>query len=423
MEDLSGKKLLILGGAPNEISLVVRAREQGIYVIVADYHKDRALSPAKDYADEAWDISWLDLDALELKCKVVGVDGVLAGYSEIRMEMVIRLCQRLALPCYCNMEQLEITRDKVKFKNVCRQNGVPVVKEYACVEDVEQYPVIVKPVDRAGSIGITVATNREELEAAYQYAMEMSISKHVIIEEYICDSTKIDVYYQIVDGEILFVSGNDVIVAKDNGLNRVVQSAWLLPSVHLPQFQVKIDPSMQKMIRSMGIKNGYIFFSGFVNDREEFAFFECGFRLCGGHYYDYFHKIGAYHTLDMLISHALTGSARNAELHRNPNPRLKCTTINLYAKAGQIATITGIDAVRKMDNCLMALQQARIGQCCRSDTAILSKIAIVHMCSESACDLAADVEKMYSLIETNGTEGEDMIYDRVDPEVILQWWK
>ena len=422
MYNFSGKKLLVLGGATHEISLVTRAQEFGVHVIVADYHTDWTLSPAKKVADEAWNVSWSDLDTLERMCRENHVDGVLAGYSELRIDCMIGLCSRLNLPCYATTEQLEITRDKVKFKMECRKNGVPVVKEYASVAQVENYPVIVKPVDRAGSIGISVATNPQELDEAYRYAMEMSICKQVIIEDYISNGTKLDVYYQIADGRIRMVSSDDVINAKDNGLERVVQSAWLLPSVHQQRFIEKVDANMQNMIRGMGIQNGYIFFSGFALPQDEFVFFECGFRLCGGHYYTFFDKLGAWNTLDLLICHALTGSTEQLKQNAEPNPNLKCATVNLYAKRGVIGDIGGMEQVRKMPDCGLALTIARVGQECRDDTAILSKLGIVHFFHESARKLGEDVRELYTLVSATDTQGNDMIYDRVDPREVCHWW-
>lgn len=421
MNDLRGKKLLILGGSVDEISLVRRAQELGVYVIVTDYNLDRTLSPAKNLADEAWDVSWAELDTLEEMCRAAGVNGILAGYSELRVERVIALCQRLGLPCYVTPEQLEVTRDKVKFKNACRKNGVPVVHEYASPGEVDHFPVIVKPVDRAGSIGISVASNRAELDRAYAYAMEKSICKQVIIEDYISDGTKFDVYYQVADGEIRLVCSDDVINAKDNGLERVVQSAWLLPSVHHKSFTEKVDASMRGMIRDMGIQNGYLFFSGFANEREEFVFFECGFRLCGGHYYNYFYELGHWNTLDLFLSHALTGSAAGLNTAPRPRPELKCATINLYAKAGTIRAIDGLEAER-LPGCAMALTKAHVGQVCNEDAAILSKIGLVHFCSADAADFAADVRRLYELVSVTDEQGRDMIYDRVDPEQVSHWW-
>lgn len=52
MKKSMNKKLLVLGATAGEISLIERAQEFGIYVIVTDNHTDYALAPAKNYADE-----------------------------------------------------------------------------------------------------------------------------------------------------------------------------------------------------------------------------------------------------------------------------------------------------------------------------------------------------------------------------------
>lgn len=422
MKELSGKKLLILGGAANEVPLVIRAQKYGIYVIVADYHKDFELSPAKKIANEAWCVSWADIDALEKMCIEAKVDGVLAGYSELRVDAMIQLCDRLNLPHYITPTQLEITRDKIKFKDACRASGVPVVREYASVEDVDRYPVIVKPVDRAGSIGITVATNREELDKAYAYAMEMSITKQVIIEDYIMNATKVDAYYQIIDGEIHTIGMSDTITAKDNGIERVVQSGWMLPSVYDAMFREQVDSAMRQMIQAMEIENGYLFFSGFMTEKKEFVFFECGFRLCGGHFYDYFPRVGGWNTQDMLICHALTGSASKIVSQTEKEENLKNVTVNFYAKRGTVAEITGMEEIAKLPLCTMTLTDGCVGEVCKDDTAILTKLGMVHLTGTSADELADSVEKVYELFAARDTDGNDMIYDRMDVEMLRNWW-
>lgn len=276
---INNKKLLILGATSGEISLVKRAQSQGIYVIVTDNHKDYMLAPAKYIADEAWDISWSDIDRLEKKSREKHVDGVLAGYSEFRVENMIKLCDRLGLPCYINEEQLEITRDKIKFKECCRKYGVPVVKEFSSIDDVDEYPVIVKPTDRAGSIGISIANNYEELIKAYKYAYELSIEKRVIIEKYIDDADKVDFYYLVEDGKITLITSCDTVNAKKNDGKKVVQTAWLYPERYQNAYELKVRNKVESMIRGMNIKFGCIFFSGFIDRNQEFVFFECGYNF------------------------------------------------------------------------------------------------------------------------------------------------
>lgn len=412
--NLKGKKLLILGASPNEISLVNRAKELGLYVIVTDSNLDHVVSPAKDIADEYWDISWSDIDTLEKKCLEVGINGVTAGYSEFRIENTIKLTKRLGLPCYCSEEQLEITRDKVKFKNTCRKYGVPVIKEYRTIDEVDNYPVIVKPVDRAGSIGISIAENYEELKKAYAYAMEMSVCKNVIIEDYINKAIKFDSYYVIIDGNIQLISTDDVIMSEKNGYERVVQNGWTLPSVHQQAYIKSVDTNLQNMIAGMGIKNGYIFFSGFADKEDNFVFFECGFRLCGGHLYNYFPRIGMCNTLDLFITHAVNGYLDEPKMQIDLNPKLKCFTVNLYARKGVISEIKGFEEVSKIPSCCFSLQQAHVGQECNDDKAILSKIGVAYFCSESDDEIRDAVRKLYQTITVKDKNGVDIIYDRIN---------
>ena len=75
------KKLLILGGTFNDVSIVEEAKAMGIYTIVTDSHTDLNRSPAKRIADEYWTINWSDIPALEEKCRHERIDGVFAGYD------------------------------------------------------------------------------------------------------------------------------------------------------------------------------------------------------------------------------------------------------------------------------------------------------------------------------------------------------
>ena len=412
-QNLAGKKLLVLGASVNEITLVKRAQEYGVYVIVTDYNLDYNLSPAKKLANKAWNISWSDIDELEKKCREENIDGVIAGYSEFRVENTIKLCERLSLPCYCNYEQLEFTRDKRKFKERCIRNGVPVVKDYKTVDSVDEFPVIVKPVDRGGSIGISIAANKEELEKAYKYAMDLSVCKDVIIEKYIADCNKFDAYYEIVNGEIILAGTDDVINAKNNALKKVVQSGWILPSKYQKQFGQNVDESFRKLIIDLKIKNGYIFFSGFADGKGNFMFFECGFRLCGGHLYNYFPLVGYYDNLDLLLEYQLTGKVTKQSI-KKIDERLKCLTINLYSKAGTIKELGGFDEIKKIEDCKFVLKNANVGQICKEDEAILSKLGMVYFCSNSNEILLKDTDLLYSYFYARDSYGNDLVYDRIE---------
>lgn len=420
---IKGKKLLILGATPNEIPVIKRAQELGAYVIVTDYNLNYAISPGKNVADECWDISWSDIDTLEKMCIKHRIDGVTAGFSEIRIDNLIQLCKRLGFPCYATEKQLEITRDKIKFKKECRKYGVPTIREYKTLEEVNSFPVIVKPTDRAGSIGIGIANNKEELEKAYAVAMEKSFSKNVIIEEYITNATEMDVHYVICDGEIELLTTDDIIQASGNVADKkVIQSAWMHPSKYHNRFLMKENEKMKAMIRGMGIKNGTIFFSGFVDSKGDFCFFECGFRMWGVQEFQYDFLKGNVNYLDIYIYHALTGTTLGVEKNRDKNLELKGIEVNMYVKGGVITTIKGLEKINSFRDCFVCIQDAYIGQECSFDNAILTKAALIGFANNNPEDLKTDVKNLYKEIRIEDAFGKNMLYDTIDVNKICSWW-
>ena len=371
-------------------------------------------------ADEAWNVSWSDIDTLEKLSRENGIDGVLAGYSEFRVENMIKLCKRLSLPCYINDEQLAITRDKIKFKDCCRKYGVSVVKEYNSIYEVDEYPVIVKPTDRAGSIGISIANDFEELEKAYQYAYNLSVEKRVIIEKYIQDADKVDFYYLAEDGILTLLTSCDTVNAQNNDGARVVQTAWFYPEKHQSAYDAKVRDNVEAMIRGMKIKYGCIFFSGFIDEDLNFVFFECGYRLEGAHQYYYAQKRGPVNFLDTFIFHALCGNTQDVS-RTDINDNMKCVTVNVFAKEGMIAEIRGVDEILKIPDCTLALLYGRVGEQCKADKAILNKICVFAFSSESVEQLKFDVDEAYNKLQIIDDQGNDMIYDRLDTNEILKW--
>lgn len=418
------QKLLILGATANEIPVVKRAQELGAYVITTDYNKDYRLSPAKYVSDECWDISWSDISELKQKCIENGVTGVFAGYSEIRVDNLIKLCKELGLPCYVNEEQLAITRDKILFKETCRHYGVPVIKEYKSVDKVDEFPVIVKPSDRAGSIGVGIAYNRAELEKAYDVAMEKSLEKRVIIEEYITGAMEMDAHYVVLDGDIYLLTTDDIIAASGNAKdNKVVQSVWMQPSKYNDEFLATADKPLRDLIKGIGVQNGTIFFSGFVNSKGQFSFFECGFRLWGEQEFDYDFKRVGINYLDVYLYHVFDGKSEGIQINTHLNPNLKGVSLNLYVTGGTIGKLQGIKELEDNADCFICLVESYIGQECTFDNAILTKAGLVGFTNDNVEELKKDIDTAYESIVIEDENGNNMLYDKLNTQRILDWWE
>lgn len=186
MKSLKGKRLLISGGPALACDIVEKARQLGIYTIVTDWYPD---SPAKRIADESHMVSTADIDAMVELAKQCKVDGVITSFIDSNLHNVREVCELLNLPFYATKEQLDVTMNKVRFKELCRKHDVPVVEEFRldqslCREDLDtiSYPVLLKPADSSGSRGIVVCKNEEELVRGYGHALASSTSQVVITE-------------------------------------------------------------------------------------------------------------------------------------------------------------------------------------------------------------------------------------------------
>ncbi len=404
------KKLLILGANYIEIELVKEAKALGVYTIVTDNRPNRADSPAKQVSDEAWDISWSDIDALEAKCREEHVDGVLAGFSEFRVDCMIQLCDRLGFPCGITTEQLEVTRDKVKFKRLCESYVIKTVPEYS-YPNVPIFPVIVKPVDRAGSIGINVAYNKKQLDDYYQQALSLSPSKHVIIEDFIKDGTKFDVYYFVKSGIPYLLGTSDTIMCKGSEGAEILQKAWTFPSIHELQYLAEFDAKVKKMLVGIGIHDCYATMSAFYW-KGDFYFFEAGFRLSGELSNHYYKALSGINYDDVLIRYAIGDQDKTEFSNADTLPKMYSVILNYFGKDGVANEVTRVENlnISELTNINYFI---RSGEKNVNKTRVLSKILMLTFCSPDLQRLLSAVDNANSNVFVKDINHCDMIYERV----------
>ncbi|MCM1236753.1 MAG: ATP-grasp domain-containing protein [Ruminococcus flavefaciens] len=215
------KKILFLSSSPGTCEMIQYAQKLGLYTIVADWF-DLSHSTAKRMADAHWEISFMDIDILEEKCRMEGVGAVLAATSEPATEAVIELCNRLSLPCFASKECFHYEKDKAYFKEICKKNGVPVPEAVILengydetLADSLNFPIVVKAVDCTSGRGITYCENKEEVKRAYEKARSVSNSPKVIIEKKI-DGMVYTAVYAFASGEASLLYLNSEIKSNEN---------------------------------------------------------------------------------------------------------------------------------------------------------------------------------------------------------------
>ena len=203
------KKILLLGGANTQIPSILTAKKMGYYTITCDYLPD---NPGHKFADEYHNVSTTDKEAVLALAKELQIDGILAYATDVAAATAAYVSEAMGFPT-SPYKSVDILTNKDKFRAFLEENGfcTPRARGYSSVEEAKKdlenfkFPVMVKPVDSAGSKGVARMDDAGQLEELVENALQYSRCKRFIIEEYV------EKYrYQIagdgfsVDGKLVF---------------------------------------------------------------------------------------------------------------------------------------------------------------------------------------------------------------------------
>ena len=204
------KKLLVLGGSEKSIPLVRYAITKGYHVLLCDRDPD---NPCRNLATLFVQVSTTDLDGVLEVARNHAVDGIVSFGSDVMAATAAFVGQALGLPSNPYEAVLTMGR-KDRFRAFLSSYGFnsPKAASFSSFEDILlhcnqfQLPVMVKPVDSAGSTGVSRVTEWSSLPSAFDIAMSVSSAKQVIVEEYIKMSHPYMIAGDafILDGQVVF---------------------------------------------------------------------------------------------------------------------------------------------------------------------------------------------------------------------------
>ena len=252
------KKLLILGGLRFLLPVIEAAHKLGLYVITCDYIPDNI---AHKYSDEYHNVSIIDKEAVLHLAKRLNIDGIMSFAVDPGVVTAAYVADKLNLPSCGPYRSVQILQDKALFRKFLSDNrfNTPLAKSFssAVVKDSDladfTFPVIVKPVDSAGSKGVTKVNNKKELKSAIKTALNHSFSGKFIIEEFIPQkgfSSDTDCFS--VNGEMVFCSFSNQYFDK-NAINPYTPAAYSWPSSISAENQNKLKLELQRLVRLLGL--------------------------------------------------------------------------------------------------------------------------------------------------------------------------
>ncbi len=281
------KKILFLGGAKSQLAAISAAKEMGYYTVLCDYLPD---NPGRLVADEWHPASTTDYAAVLKVAEKCKVDGILTYGSDVAASTAAYVAEQMGLPG-SPYESVYILTHKDRFRQFLRENGfhTPWSVGFSCNEKQKAIafikrktlPVMVKPVDSQGAKGVCMVSVEEEIEPAIEYALSKSISKRVIVEEYIQRSgMQIGGDGFSIDGELVFAPFSNTYFMNTPGTEFIpVAECW--PPVTPAGTLTQLHSELQRALRLLKMGTQAYNFEAVVDKAGELYIIEIGPRSGG----------------------------------------------------------------------------------------------------------------------------------------------
>ena len=275
----------MLGGSMYQTYAIKEAAKLGYYVITCDYLPE---NPGHKYAHEYYNVSTTDKEAVLELAKKLKVDGIVAYASDVAAMPAAYASEKLGLPT-SPYESVRILSTKDLFRAYLKEHGfnVPKAQGFSSYEDALavidefKFPVMVKPVDSAGSKGVNKMTDKSQLKTFVEDALHYSISKRFIIEEFIVKKgPQISGDAFSVNGKIVFhCLGNEFYDSTCDKDFAPLGECW---PFSMDQSVIdKLMADIQRLITSLGMKSTAYNVEAIVGEDDKIYLIELGARAGG----------------------------------------------------------------------------------------------------------------------------------------------
>lgn len=181
------KKIAIIGASYLQLPLVKKAKEMGLYTLCFAWENGAV---CKDEVDEFYPISIVEKEQILEICREEHIDGICTIASDVAAPTVAYVAEQMGL--IGNAYEVAVrANNKYLMRQAFSAEGVPcpAFQKINTFEQIDlncfQFPVIVKPTDRSGSLGVTKVEREDRLKTAVEIALDCSFKHEAIIEEFV----------------------------------------------------------------------------------------------------------------------------------------------------------------------------------------------------------------------------------------------
>lgn len=273
------KKLAIIGASYLQEPLVKKAKEMGLYTLCFAWADG---ATCKSLCDKFYDISIVEKEQILDICQQKNIDGIATIASDVAAPTVAYIANKMGLVGN-DYEAAVRANNKYLMRNAFMKAGVPcpLYRMVTSIEEINSidwaYPLIVKPSDRSGSLGVTKVLSPEELAPAVENAISVSFKKQAMIEEFI-EGREISVEFISYHGIHFPLQITDKVTT---GAPHFVELEHHQPSTLPNEMFAKIYDITKTALNALGLTNGASHAEYKITKEGRLAVMEIGGRMGG----------------------------------------------------------------------------------------------------------------------------------------------
>ena len=394
--------ILILGGSEDQLYLIKTAQKNSYETLCLDKNK---FSDAKKISDYFINVDFSKIELVKKKIEKFKnfIAAVITMGSDCPVE-VSKIANYLKLPSN-SVQTSIICKNKFKMKNVFKliklnsakfiyTNSVKATKVF--FKKNNNKPIIIKPINLAGSRGVYLLNSIKEIEIYTSKIKKIVKNKKFLVEEYLSGphiSTE-----TIIKKKKAFTLGfadrnyNDT----KKFLPQIIENGGTVPSKNLKYFN-SINNTIEKLANFIGFENGVIKGDFVINDNK-IKIIEFAGRLSGGDFCESLVPLSTnYNYVKDVIDVSI--NKKKIKIPKRLNYKKYVKNRYIFLKSGKIEKIKGLNLVKKISGLKKISLKVSKDSIIKKATSHGSRAGVFVAESKTEKNLDKIIDKVYSTLK------------------------
>ena len=353
--------MLVLGSNPETYDLIKTINSEGYQSFIIGMEK---ISKTKKIAFKSFVGDGSNYNFVKNIIQKYNIDAVMCGTVDILLPNYEKICARFNFPRYTNSKSIKFLLSKIRFNILLKKYRFKIIPKYRLkLNDKiklkkETFPVLIKPDDSGGAVGLRVCKNNKELSESLKFSLKHSKRKQIICQKYL-SGQDVQAFYTIVNGKSYLSTLSDRTTYFNKNSKSIVCYGNNYKSKHVNLFINKYNLLFQKMFKYLNIKNGIFSVQGMIY-QNSFYPYDPGFRLQGEGQHVILKNLFKIDYLKMLINLSLGKKFYNKNLSLINNVQLNnfyVCSLWILLKKVTITKIKNLETILRNKNIFKIVQR------------------------------------------------------------------